>query len=179
MTAPVPVTLHAAPGASFDEPFEMLVACHERVQRMLGLLRRLQVHVGTMGADERAQQAARDIVRYFDIAAPLHHQDEERHVFPPLLAAGAHVETVKRLQRDHEEMAQSWPAVRDILNDLAAGARTAFSPDDAALMSQYERLYTWHVAAENELVYPAARERLDDATQAAMGREMAGRRGVA
>lgn len=179
MTSPVPLTLHAAPAAGFDEPFEMLDACHERVQRMLGLMRRLQVHVATMGADERARQAARDVVRYFDEAGPKHHEDEERHVFPPLLAAGEQVETVRRLQREHEAMAATWPAVRAVLLALADGGQAAFSPDDLALMQQYERLYEWHVAAENELVYPAARQRLDAAAQALMGQEMARRRGVA
>ena len=31
--APSPLTLHAAPGAGFEAPFEMLAACHERVAR--------------------------------------------------------------------------------------------------------------------------------------------------
>lgn len=33
-----PLILHAAPAAGFDQPFEMLQACHERVGRMLVLL---------------------------------------------------------------------------------------------------------------------------------------------
>lgn len=60
----------------------MLEACHERVQRTLGLLGRLREHVRKQGVDNDARQAARDVLRYFDIAAPLHHQDEELHVFP-------------------------------------------------------------------------------------------------
>ena len=33
-----PISLHPAPGAGFDAPFDMLSACHERVERMLQLL---------------------------------------------------------------------------------------------------------------------------------------------
>jgi hypothetical protein len=73
----------------FEQPFAMLEACHERVQRTLALLARLRVHVREQGADENARQAARDVLRYFDMAAPLHHEDEELHVFPLLLAHGA------------------------------------------------------------------------------------------
>ena len=76
------------PGAGFDEPFEMLGACHDRVRRSLDLLQRLRDYLKTHACDDSARQAARDVLRYFDIAAPLHHEDEELHVFPPLLAGG-------------------------------------------------------------------------------------------
>lgn len=78
-----------APSVGFEQPFAMLEACHERVQRTLALLQRLRAHVLEHGADVPAQQAARDVLRYFDIAAPLHHEDEELHVFPLLLAQGS------------------------------------------------------------------------------------------
>lgn len=82
------LTLHRSPSAGFNEPFEMLDACHERVGRMLALLQRLREHLEGGRADEPARQAARDVMRYFDLAAPHHHQDEETHVFPALLASG-------------------------------------------------------------------------------------------
>ncbi len=178
MTTPVTVSLHAAPAAGYDQPFEMLGACHERVQRMLALLRRLRVHVEAHGADPQARQAARDVMRYFDVAAPAHHEDEERHVFPVLLGAGVCVAEIGRLRDEHREMAATWPAVRAILVALAEGRSSRFGLRDLAQLDDFERLYDWHLAAENELVFPAARQRTDTETQRAMGREMAGRRGV-
>jgi D-amino-acid dehydrogenase len=53
--------------------FEVLDACHERIQRMLRRLQWLRVHLATMGCDDQARQAARDVLRYFDLAAPAHH----------------------------------------------------------------------------------------------------------
>ena len=35
---------HSAPAAGFEEPFEMLATCHERVERMLALQVKLQQH---------------------------------------------------------------------------------------------------------------------------------------
>ncbi|AVO48995.1 hypothetical protein C6568_06825 [Melaminivora suipulveris] len=64
-----------APGAGFDEPFAMLDACHERVRRSLDLLERLRAYLPDKGCDDSARQAARDVLRYFDIAAPLRHED--------------------------------------------------------------------------------------------------------
>jgi hemerythrin-like domain-containing protein len=179
MNAPTsPLTLHRVPAAGFEQPFEMLQACHERVERMLRLLQRLRSHLATLGCDDQARQAARDVMRYFDIAAPAHHEDEERHVFPPLLAAGACVDVVQRLQQEHVEMAARWPAVRAVLQRVADGPWHGYRADDEALLEQYSRLYDWHLAAENELVYPAAAQHLDVQAQAAMGEEMARRRGL-
>jgi hemerythrin-like domain-containing protein len=173
-----PIPFQPTPSSGFAQPFEMLMSCHERVQRMLRLLQRLRAHLATMGCDEQAQQAARDVMHYFDVAAPAHHEDEERHVFPPLLAAGSCVEIVQRLQREHGEMAALWPQARAVLQRVADGAWQGFVPDEDLTLEHYMRLYDWHVAAENELVYPAAAARLDAAAQAAMGEEMARRRGL-
>lgn len=78
---------HHAPGAGYEAPFEMLDACHERVGRMLRLLHKLRAHLQASGWDAQAAEAARDVLRYFNEAAPRHHEDEERHVFPAVLAA--------------------------------------------------------------------------------------------
>ncbi len=81
------LTGHRAPGAGYEAPFEMLDACHERVERMLRLLHKLRAHLQASGWDAQAAEAARDVLRYFNEAAPRHHEDEERHVFPAVLAA--------------------------------------------------------------------------------------------
>lgn len=73
------IDLHAGPGAGVDEPFEMLKACRQRVERMLTLFERLSVHLAARGTDGPAQQAARDVMRYFDLAALLHREDEAQH----------------------------------------------------------------------------------------------------
>lgn len=173
-----PLPFLRSPAVGFERPFEMLEACHERVQRMLGLMQRLRTHLAAMGCDEQARQAARDVMRYFDVAAPAHHEDEERHVFPTLLAAGTCVEIVRRLQREHVEMAALWPQVRSVLQRVADGAWQGFRVGDESTLEHYARLYDWHLAAENELVYPAASARLGPTEQAAMGQEMSIRRGV-
>ena len=49
----------SAPAVGFEQPFAMLEACHERVQRTLALLARLRAHVRQHGADEDARQAAK------------------------------------------------------------------------------------------------------------------------
>ncbi|MDY0108049.1 MAG: hemerythrin domain-containing protein, partial [Giesbergeria sp.] len=88
MTASHALPGFGGPAVGFDTPFEMLAACHERVLRSLALLQKLQDYLHGHPCDDSARQAARDVLRYFDVAAPLHHEDEELHVFPPLLERG-------------------------------------------------------------------------------------------
>ena len=169
-----------APGASFAQPFEMLEACHERVHRMLDLLARLREHLRTHGADTQAQQAARDVMRYFDQAAPQHHRDEELHVFPPLLAQAApEVQAVvRRLQQDHLAMESGWQEARRVLAGIADGQLPQLAPQDEAALAAFAALHESHIRAEEDIAYPHARELLDESARTAMGAEMARRRGV-
>ena len=173
---------HSAPGVGFEAPFEMLDACHERVQRKLALLAKLQQHTQAHGWSEPVAQAAVDVMRYFDQAAPHHHEDEERHVFPPLLAQRdpAVLAVVIRLRQDHREMAVQWARVRAALLALVeAGDRWAgFSADDLRLFDAYDALYRRHLVDENGVVYPAARSLIRGEVLQAMSADMMARRGV-
>jgi hemerythrin-like domain-containing protein len=173
-------SLTAAPAAGFEQPFEMLEACHERVQRMLALLARLREHLRSHGADEQARQAARDVMRYFDQAAPEHHRDEELHVFPPLLAQRdpATVAVVLRLQKDHLEMESRWAAACAVLSAIAAGEMPALAQPDDAVLDAFASLYASHIDAEEQIAYPAAVVLLAGEALEEMSRDMMQRRGV-
>ena len=175
----IPITLHRSPAAGFDQPFEMLAACHERVERMLVLLLKLADHLPTHGADDQARSAAHDVMRYFDIAGPAHHEDEERHVFPTLLKQpGAPLRPlVRRLQAEHHAMTQQWQAVRADLAAVEAGQGELLA-ETLARWQAFAALYRGHIDAEDGQAYLAAQARLDDAALAGMGREMATRRGA-
>lgn len=180
MTQPIRLqSLVASPAAGFEQPFEMLEACHERVHRMLELLERLRTHVRDNGADIQAQQAARDVMRYFDLAAPLHHQDEELHVFPRLLAQDDPrvAPVVRRLQQDHRAMEAGWREAREVLARIAQGDAAALETGDAALEG-FASLYGAHIEAEEGIAYPAAQALLDAPALQAMGADMMARRGV-
>lgn len=171
------VTLHAGPGVGFDEPFEMLEACHGRVHRMLDLLERLAAHLRDPGADDQARQAARDVMRYFDLAAPAHHEDEERHVLPRLGALGQ-AALAERLHAEHETMAATWASVRADLVQVAEGDWPAAALEAAQPRWQaMATLYRAHIEAEEAAAYPAVRGVVDEATLRTMGDEMARRRG--
>lgn len=165
---------------TFEQPYEMLEACHQRVHRTLALLGRLRGHVRQQGADEQARGAARDVMRYFDQAAPQHHRDEELHVFPRLDGTGdaALAAAVRRLRDDHLRMESAWAAARAVLAPLAAGELAAIDPEQDRALDDFAGLYDEHIRVEEELVYPAACAGMDEAATRAMGEEMMRRRGV-
>jgi len=174
------------PGSSYAQPFELLGACHERVQRSLDLLERLVAHLQEQQAcDEAARSAARDVLRYFDLAAPLHHQDEELHVFPALEAGGdaGQKQACAELRAQHVQINAAWQALRRPLHELAA---MPDGPLDSHLLqdltpvaAHFVRLHDAHLKTEDGLVFPAAAALLAEEAQAVMGREMAARRGLA
>jgi hemerythrin-like domain-containing protein len=172
------IALHDAPAAGFDAPFEMLEACHQRVERMLSLIERLGAHLDAHGADEQARQAARDVMRYFDTAAPHHHEDEERHVLPRLRAHG-HAALADRVQGDHHTMTAAWSAVRAVLVAIEQGHWPQVGrPATAAQWRDFVALYRVHIALEEDEAYRAALPHFDGEALSAMGAEMARRRGA-
>jgi hemerythrin-like domain-containing protein len=163
-----------SPAAGFDEPFAMLHACHERVERSLALLERLAAHVAQHGADAQARDAARDVLRYFDIAAPQHHEDEERHVLPAL-RAHHQAALADRIAADHVVMSAAWQSLRPWLLAIWQGDAPLVMPD----LPRFAALYREHIALEENSAFTRAQSALDETAQSAMGREMAQRRGVA
>ncbi|MGZ5179811.1 MAG: hemerythrin domain-containing protein [Ramlibacter sp.] len=172
--------LMPSPAAGFEQPFAMLEACHSRLQRTLDLLQRLAAHVREAGADDQARQAARDVMRYFDQAAPQHHLDEERHVLPALEASGdaALQDLAARLRADHRRMDSGWAEARAVLAALAQGQLASLAAEQEAVLTGFAGLHAAHLAAEEQVAFPAATARLDTADLARMSQDMRQRRGA-
>ena len=175
---PTATPLHTGPSAGFDQPFALLQACHVRMERSLVLMERLGAHLATHGADTQAREAAADLLRYFDTAAPLHHEDEERHVLPRLREAG-HAAMAARLRGEHQVMERAWAALRPDLLAVQAGTLAADTlPAARARWHAYATLYRGHLAAEERYAFPVARTGLPPDEERAMGEDMARRRGA-
>lgn len=173
---------HRSPSVGFEAPFEMLSACHERVERMLALLVKLRHHLSENGWDTHASKAATDVIRYFDIAAPHHHLDEEMHVFPAVLAL--HDTTldalVLRLKQDHIEMEKSWIVVKQLLVSVVnadVNSWVAFNDADNGALDSFAAAYNEHINQEEWDVYPAAKLASSNDQLDAMSHEMMRRRG--
>jgi hemerythrin-like domain-containing protein len=177
MKSPIAIN---SPGAGFDEPVEMWLACHQRVRRFAALLERLRLHQQHSGADEEAQMAAVSIRRYFNEAAPRHHEDEEVDMFPLLHERCGEqdrgvLEVLDRVEREHLTMADRWREIDSVLARISAGERTELDEQEVRAFAQ---AYDRHIYDEENVLLPALRRLLSAADWTAIGHSMAQRRGV-
>ncbi|TMH30687.1 MAG: hemerythrin domain-containing protein [Betaproteobacteria bacterium] len=158
--------------------FDVLDVCHRQSLIALGRLAALVSRLTKVGADEEARALAGEVVRHFSTTARVHHEDEERHVFPKLAASGdpATVQAVLRLQQDHDWLEEDWMELSPHLDAVAFGQ----SWYDLDLLRDGAEIFTAlmrdHIALEESLIYPQARARLGHNERLEMGREMAARR---
>ena len=162
------------PEAEFA-PMEMLLACHEKVRRFSALMIKLAKHVEQKGADQQAHDAAQAVLRYFDIAAPLHHDDEDLNLYPALCNLGDETlrSNIAQLQQEHDELNTLWGLTRPWLMSLsrAPWQRTEAPPSLYALGERYPA----HADREEALVYPHAAQ-LHELELATIGQAMISRR---
>ncbi len=177
----VPLLRGRAPEVGFEQPFVLLEACHERVRRSLDLLHRLIEHLQTVGHDAEARSAAHDVWRYFEIAAPAHHTDEELHLLPRLQQAGdpGLADVARRMRSDHDALRDVWAQLGPLLREAheSVSALSARSLDALhAHAEAFSAIHERHLQLEESLVFSAVRERMSADELAAMGREMQQRR---
>jgi hemerythrin-like domain-containing protein len=159
-------------------PFDVLDQCHQQIMLALGRMDDLLVHLEQHGVDGRTRELARDIFMFFNLTARLHHQDEEQHVFPPLLVSSDDelVRQVLRLQQDHCWIEEDWRELAPQFEAIAAGYNW-YNPEQLALaIPTFKALYHDHIALEESMVYPEAKARIAAWELQGMGREMALRR---
>ncbi len=159
-----------------EDPVEMLLACHDKVRHFSRLLHKLVAHVASQGADEQARNAALAVRRYFDVAAPLHHQDEDLDLYPALKQLGDPLlsEACRRLSQEHGPQHALWQTVSAWLQTVASGE--ANPPPAAVLLFADDAMR--HADEEERLLYPQAR-RLSATDLAHIAQAMSARRSAA
>ncbi|MDK2125665.1 hemerythrin domain-containing protein [Parachitinimonas caeni] len=157
-----------------DDPIAMLVACHDKVRRFSALVARIGDHVLQKGCDAEAQQAATSVLRYFDVAAPLHHADEEIDLFPALrgLRDSQLNYELDRIEYEHLPLAGLW---RDVGHWLSLVQQGSPAEVPSSLLLTFATAYPEHARQEEERLYPHA-TRLPAPTLAKIGQAMASRR---
>ena len=99
-----------------------------------------------------------EVRAWLDTNARQHHLDEERHIFPPLLASHdaelAH--TARQLTQDHGWIEQNWLEIEPSLSAAEAG-NSWFDMDVLYQQIQlFLELYNDHMVLEESVAYPAA-----------------------
>jgi pyridoxamine 5'-phosphate oxidase len=168
-----------APG--FDQPIAVLKHCHNRIRKQLTTLERLLAHLPAHGADEAARQAASAVLKYFEKAAHLHHDDEEQDLIPMLraVAQGEDAATLQALApvilQDHKEMDALWQDLHEQLSHIADGSAAVLS---ASAVQRFSQRYTAHMEREESTMAPMALRLFSPQQMTQLGEAMQRRRGI-
>lgn len=169
--------------AGFDDPLEMLLGCHRRIERQLGTLKRLRAHIAAKGVDAEASVAAQSLLRYFTQAAHSHHEDEEDDLFPLLekriddAGERARFEAFRAgVESDHRAVEGAWHRLRKPLEGIAEGFTRTLAEK---AVKEFVESYAQHILTEERALQEFFNRWLDDSDRAALGRSMAARRSVA
>jgi hemerythrin-like domain-containing protein len=167
----------ATPG--FDQPLEMLAACHTRMEGELQTLERLAGDLAPSAGDEQARDAARAVLRCFDTDGRNHHLDEDENLFPEVRALAALrgrpevAATLYELECEHEALDGLYSSLRSCLEDITEGRPARL---DAERVAHFAWTYRRHMALEARVVLPFAAESLSEAQKSALGASMEARR---
>lgn len=183
----MPVSLGAKPDHGFDQPLGLLSDCHRRIENFLGVMIRVVEHAqggGTLAAP--ARDALESALRYFDIAGPRHTQDEEQSLFPRLRedtdpVVHAALDQIESLEADHRQTESLHEEAKQLCRRwLDAGPLPAADQQrlrDA--LRELRNIYTRHISIEDSKLFPLAARCLNREQLTEIGKEMAGRRGLA
>jgi pyridoxamine 5'-phosphate oxidase len=176
------MTLHLHDTApDFDQPIAVLKHCHDRIRKQLATLDKLLAHLPEFGADEQARQAAAAVLKYFEKAAHLHHDDEEQDLIPMLraVAQGEDAATLQALApvilQDHKDMDAIWQDLHEQLTAIAEGGSTVLS---ASAVQRFSQRYLSHMEREEGTMAPMALRLFSPEQMAQLGKAMQARRGI-
>lgn len=159
--------------ATWDEPIEMLYACHGKIQNFCQQLLRLPEYMAQHGCNDVVHGSVAQILTYFNQAAPLHHADEEADFFPLLqqYAPQSH-DLIAKLAAEHNVLEENWRILAQELNAILLGDTVTLSAQNVAKFTQS---YAQHIELEEPL-FEMGKQFIPQEKLRAIGKIMAQRR---
>jgi hemerythrin-like domain-containing protein len=141
------------------QQFKALDECHLQIQSHLVELQRMALHMETAGLNEADRKLAGEIEGFFSTSSREHHEQEEKHVFPPLLAAGTEEmkAAVRSLQQDHGFIEENWIELGPQLRGIAEGNDWFDTAEFQHNVSLFLELLNGHIALEESMIYPESK----------------------
>lgn len=138
-----------------DAPLDAFSQCHAGILSHLNSFADLPA---LLDPAARARQVAADMLAFFRSAAFEHHQEEERELFPAVLASAtpgderAYVQAmVDRLTREHRQVEAAWLHIEPALKHVAKGQDSDLDPlDVSTLVASYRA----HASYEEQVFLP-------------------------
>jgi hemerythrin-like domain-containing protein len=143
------------PAPRDDSPISEFSNCHVGI---LGHLSALGELPALLEPAARARQVAAETLKFFRDVVYEHHQQEERELFPAVLASAVPGEErdrvqaiVERLTREHRAVEAAWSRLEPALKDVARGHDSNVRGEDIA---ELVRTYEAHARDEEQQFLP-------------------------
>jgi len=178
------VIIGKTPESNFDDPVGMLRDCHKRITYFLDSLAFAAKKFAGLPLPLEMQGSVLNGLRYFREAAPNHSADEEQSLFPRMRSfingkqfASALMQSLEGEHRWAESLHERVDGLfrKWIANGSITGEE---SQRLVATLNRLQAFYVVHIRQEELAIFPIAEEGLSAAEIAAIGVEMAARRGV-
>jgi len=173
------IQIGAKPDSGFDDPIGMLIDCHRRIERFLGILCAVILRAGGRELTEEEKSAVMTAIHYFQQGGQRHTSDEEESLFPRLRGKSIPaVESIARLQTEHRQATRLHNSIERLYLAWISSGQLTLDEENRLLSEtrQLKDLYDAHIQIEENTVFPYAAETLDTQTLAAIGQEFSRRR---
>lgn len=169
------LNIESAHFASWDDPIEMLYACHSKVKMFCKQLAILPDYLAKNGVNQAVKNDVQQIITYFNLSAPLHHDDEEKDFFPALVKHVPQAQAdIDKLENEHIVLHQNWALLSAQLTQLLNDERNHVDRD---LIAAFIAGYDHHISLEEPL-FELGKAHLSKEELQAMGKIMFNRRKV-
>jgi len=144
---------------SQPDRFQALDACHQQIHAHLAQLTDVLEKLQAGAEQVQYREQMRVIEEFFTGNARQHHLDEEKHIFPKLLASdnAELVQAVRTLQQDHGWIEQNWLELSPMLRAIAEGEDWVDMAELQHNVEVFLALLHDHIVLEETLIYPEAR----------------------
>lgn len=171
----------SAPSQDFTRPLELLRVSHARIRRQCDALRRLVANIKKQGCDGATRETSAQVIKRLDVVTYHHKEDEEQDLLPRMVASATKgrgsslTNMVADITTEHRLLHRAWIDLRAQLLALAAGDCDTLDP---MAVDRFVKLFRTHILMEEAAVYPLAEILLSHEDLAAIGEQMAHRRGI-
>lgn len=176
------ITIGQKPESDFDNPVGMLRDCHKRILYFLNTLAFAAKKFRGLPLPRDVQSAVMKSLKYFDEAAPKHNADEEESLFPRMRASavGEAAVLMQTLEDEHRWAEGRHAAVDELFRAWIAEGSLGEGDSERlnGVLAELQGFYAEHIQHEEATIFPLAERGLSAEEIAAIGSEMAARRGV-
>ena len=176
--------------ANYEQPLDLLLSCHTKIRHFSSALDKLTDAIQENGWNDKHITSVEQVRHYFNIASSAHHQDEEKHLFPAIVA----LESISNLNSKSENKGENKSKFTNIIHRLIKehhdsdalwvqlDTLLAERSDDFLTLNKLSKQFKLdmhrHAQIEDDIIFPYAKKYISKEDFKKMGLAIARRRGI-